>query len=328
MRNHCLRPAFTIACCCRGFTMASYPDAADRPDTPRNRGDDRRAAPEPGHPGRGPADHPAQRDRLGCRAGRRRGRPGHPAAAQHAGARDRDRDLGPRHRRQSECHLLVGRRRHLVDAVGHHRLAGRRLCGRAAVGPAEGGHRRLARPHRLGLHHAGDLLPAQLDRGRRARWRLQHGQRRARRDGPHGGSERLLPPHRAWRRSPIRSRRSRARCATPPAATIRQPCGTPRSPRSARRSPVIRRRRNKHASGPRRRWPARRTSRSRRLSAKSPATSSSTGRRSTRHGSRQPRPPTPPHGWSRAGRCSASSPWRWAHWRHGSVGVRARSIRP
>ena len=75
-------------------------------------------------------------------------------------------------------------------------------------------------------------------------------------------------------------------------------------------------------------WPGRRTFRSRRLAAKSPATSSSTGRRSTRHGSRQPRPPRPPHGWSRAGRCSASSPWRWAHWRHGSVGVRARSIRP
>ena len=112
------------------------------------------------------------------------------------------------------------------------------------------------------------------------------------------------------------------------AAMIRQLCATPRSPLSARRSPAIRHRRNKHASGPRRRSPGRRTSRSRRPSAKSPATSSSTGRRSTRPGSRQPRPPMPPHAWSRAGRCSASSPWRWAHWRRGSAGVRARSIRP
>ena len=40
------------------------------------------------------------------------------------------------------------------------------------------------------------------------------------------------------------------------------------------------------------------------------------------------RRPTRRPGWSRAGRCSASSPWRWVPWRPGSAAARARSTRP
>ena len=70
------------------------------------------------------------------------------------------------------------------------------------------------------------------------------------------------------------------------------------------------------------------TSPSRRPALGSPATSSSTGRPSSRHGSRRrPRPTRRPR-WFRAERCSASSPWPSVRWRPGSAGARARSTRP
>ena len=156
------------------------------PEYPTQSRRSRRTASEPGHAGRGSAHHFAQRDRLGCRAGRRGGGLGHPAPAQHAGARDRHCHSRSRHGRQSKCHFTIHWRRDLVDPFRYSGLSGRRLRGRATVRAAQGGDRGLAWPHRLGLYHVDDLLPAQLDRRRGAGWGLQHGQWCDRRPWPHG----------------------------------------------------------------------------------------------------------------------------------------------
>ena len=308
--------------------MASYPDAADRPDTPRNRGDDDAPHLSPATPAEDQRTILLNEIAWGAVLA------GVVVALvtqlllNMLGLGIGIATLDPGTGDNPSATSLVDRRRHLVDALGHHRLAGRRLRCRAAVGAAEGGDRRLARPHRLGLHHAGDLLPAQLDRGRRARRRLQHGQRRARRSGPHGGSDRMAAAAPAL-----------AQVADPFAAiegSVRDASGgnDPAALRDAAVTAVRAALTGDQAQAQEaRERAAQAIARAQNIpieeaSARSPATSSSTGRRSTRHGSRRPRRPTPPHGWSRAGRCSASSPWRSARWRHGSAGARARSIRP
>ena len=53
---------------------------------------------------------------------------------------------------------------------------------------AEGSDGRVARAHRLGLYHPGDLLPAQLDGRWGARRGLQHRERCTRRARPHGAT--------------------------------------------------------------------------------------------------------------------------------------------
>ena len=320
--------AFNLAFVIKETFMASHPDNADQPDTPRNRGDD-------DAPHLSPAT-PAEDQRtillneiawgavlagvvvalvtqlllnmLGLGIGIATLDPGtgdNPSATSLS--------IGA-----GIWWTLSGILASLAGGYAAGRLSGRPKEATAAWHGA----------HRLGVHHAGDLLPAQLDRGRRARRRLQHGQRRARRPRQHRGGH-------------------RRRGGTGPVAGGRPDGGDrdlgARRQRRQRSGGLARRRGHGHARGAHRRpGPG--------------AGCARTGRAGARQGAEHPdragphaghrlraavppgggagtaagdgRRPTRRPGWSRAGRCSASSPWRWVPWRPGSAAARARSTRP
>ena len=284
--------AFNLAFVIKETFMASHPDTADQPDTPRNRGDD-------DAPHLSPAT-PAEDQRtillneiawgavlagvvvalvtqlllnmLGLGIG---------IATLDPGTGDNP----------SATSLSIGAGIWWTLSGILASLAGGYAAG-TAVRAAEGGHRRLARPYRLGLHYAGDLLPAQLDRGRRARRRLQHGQRRARRPWPHRGGHRRRrgtgpvaggrPDGRDRDVGARRQRRQRSRGSAR--------CRGHRHARGAHRRPgpgAGGARAGRAGACPGAEHPDRGGSH-----ARSPATSSSTGKRWSRHGSRRRRRPT------------------------------------